>query len=98
MKLYTCDTRCGAANCGLRKKENVVTLRMNEDYFNMVEDYAEGKGLTISAYINSIIDQYTCWFIPLSSHEKVTIPKRALLQLLSYTTSLIYYYCPSYLW
>jgi hypothetical protein len=69
-----------------KKKEKVVTLRMNEDSFNIVEDYAEGKGLTVSAYINSIIDQYVGFFIPLASNEKVTIPKKALYSLFSYAT------------
>jgi hypothetical protein len=69
-----------------RKREKVVTLRMNEKSFQTVEDYAEGKGLTISAYINSIIDQYVGFFIPLASVEKVTIPKKALYSLYSYAS------------
>jgi hypothetical protein len=36
---------------------------MNEDSFQTVEDYVEDKGLTISAYINSIIDQYVGFFL-----------------------------------
>ena len=49
-----------------KKKEKVVTLRMNEESFQIVEDYARGKGLTVSAYLNSIIDQYVGFFYTLS--------------------------------
>jgi hypothetical protein len=69
-----------------KKKEKVVTLRMNEESFQTVEDYAKGKGLTVSAYINSIIDQYVGFFIPLASVEKVTIPKKVLYSLFSYAS------------
>ena len=51
------------------KREKVVTLRMNEESFQTVEGYAESKGLTVSAYINSIIDQYVGFSIPLASVE-----------------------------
>jgi hypothetical protein len=40
---------------------------MNEESFQRVEDYARGKGLTVSAYLNSIIDQYVGFFIPFAS-------------------------------
>jgi hypothetical protein len=69
-----------------KKREKVVTLRMNEESFQIIEDYAEGKGLTVSAYINSILDQHVGFFIPFASVEKVTIPKRVLYSLFSYAS------------
>jgi predicted DNA binding CopG/RHH family protein len=41
-----------------KKKEKVVTLRMDQESFKTVEDYAKGKGLSVSAYINSVLDSY----------------------------------------
>jgi hypothetical protein len=67
-----------------KKKEKVVTLRMNEDSFKTVEDYAKGKGLSVSAYITSVLDSYSEWYIPLASNERIAIPKKALYQLFSY--------------
>ena len=49
-----------------KKKEKVVTLRMDQESFKTVEDYAKGKGLSVSAYITSVLDSYTEWFIPFS--------------------------------
>jgi hypothetical protein len=69
-----------------KKKDRVITLRMNEDSFKIVEDYANNKGLSVSAYINSIVDSYAEWFIPLASNEKVSIPKKALYSLFSYAS------------
>jgi hypothetical protein len=59
---------------------------MDEESFQTVEDYAKGKGLSVSAYINSVLDSYTEWFIPLASNEKIAIPKKALYQLFSYAS------------
>ena len=67
-----------------KKKEKVVTLRLNEDSFKTVEDYAKGKGLSVSAYITSVLDSYSEWYIPLASNERIAIPKKALYQLFSY--------------
>jgi hypothetical protein len=67
-----------------KKKEKVVTLRMDEESFKIVEDYAKGKGLSVSAYINSVLDSYAEWFIPLASNERIAIPKKALYRLFSY--------------
>jgi hypothetical protein len=69
-----------------KKKEKVITVRMDEDSFKIVEDYAGARGLSISAYINSILQSYTEWFIPLASNEKVTIPKKGLHSLFSYAS------------
>jgi hypothetical protein len=69
-----------------KKKEKVVTLRMDKQSFNTIEDYAKVKGLSVGAYINSILDSYTEWFIPLASNERIAIPKRALYQLFSYAS------------
>ena len=67
-----------------KKKEKVVTLRMNQESFKTIEDYAKVKGLGVGAYINSVLDSYTEWFIPLASNERVAIPKKVLYQLYSY--------------
>jgi hypothetical protein len=81
MTMYTNYRGC----CWLpKKKEKVVTLRMDEESFKTVEDYAKGKGLSVSAYITSVLDSYTEWFIPLASNERIAIPKKALYQLYSY--------------
>jgi hypothetical protein len=40
------------------KKEKVITLRMRQESFQTVEDYAKGKGLSVGAYINSIRSIY----------------------------------------
>jgi hypothetical protein len=67
-----------------KKKEKVITLRMNQESFQTIEDYAKVKGLSVGAYINSVLDSYSEWFIPLASNEKIAIPKKALYQLFSY--------------
>jgi hypothetical protein len=69
-----------------KKKEKVVTLRMDEESFQTVEDHAKGKGLSVSAYINSVLDSYSEWFIPLASNERIAFPKKALFQLFSYAS------------
>jgi hypothetical protein len=69
-----------------KKKEKVVTLRMDQESFKTVEDYAKGKGLSVSAYITSVLDSYTEWFIPLASNERIAIPKKALYQRYSYAS------------
>ena len=76
---------CGA--CYLpEKKDRVVTLRISEDDFNVVENFAKAKGLSVSAYINSVIKSQTEYFIPLASNEKVSIPKSVLYSLFSYAS------------
>ncbi|MGC2386738.1 MAG: hypothetical protein WA460_06645 [Nitrososphaeraceae archaeon] len=69
-----------------KKKEKVVTLRLDQDSFKTVEDYAKGKGISVSAYITSVLDSYSEWFIPLASNERIAIPKNALYQLFSYAS------------
>ena len=69
-----------------KKKEKVVTLRIDQDSFKTVEDYAKGKGLSVSAYITSVLDSYSEWYIPLASNERIAIPKKALYQLFSYAS------------
>ena len=68
------------------KKDRVVTLRISEDDFNVVENFARAKGLSVSAYINSVIKSQTEYFIPLASNEKVSIPKSILYSLFSYAS------------
>ena len=69
-----------------KKKERVITLRISENDFNIVESFAKAKGLSVSAYISSVIKSQTEYFIPLASNEKVSIPKRTLYSLFSYAS------------
>ncbi len=66
---------------GKKKKEKVITLRMNNDSFDIIEEYAGAHGLSVNAYINSIIETYVEWLIPLSTIERVTVPKKMLASL-----------------
>ena len=67
-------------------KERVITLRISENDFNIVENFAKAKGLSVSEYISSVIKSQTEYFIPLASTEKVSIPKKALSSLYSYAS------------
>lgn len=69
-----------------KKKERVITLRISENDFNIVESFAKAKGLSVSAYISSVIKSQTEYFIPLASTEKVSIAKKALYSLFSYAS------------
>lgn len=69
-----------------KKKDRVITLRISEDDFNVVESFAKAKGLSVSAYINSVIKSQTEYFIPLASTTKVSIPKEVLNSLYSYAS------------
>jgi hypothetical protein len=65
------------------KKDKVITLRINEKSFGIIHNYSASHGLSVNAYLNSIIDSYAEWFIPGSSYESTTIPKRMLSSLFS---------------
>ena len=69
-----------------KKKDRVITLRISENDFNIVENFAKAKGLSVSSYINSVIKSQTEYFIPLASNEKVSIPKNILYSLFSYAS------------
>jgi hypothetical protein len=69
-----------------KKKDRVITLRISENDFNIVESFAKAKGLSVSAYINSVIKSQTEYFIPLASTTKVSIPKEVLNSLYSYAS------------
>jgi len=69
-----------------KKRDRVVTLRVSDNEFNIVEDFAKSKGLSVSAYISSVINSQTEFFIPLDSTEKVSIPKLVLRSLFSYAS------------
>lgn len=64
-----------------RKKEKVVSLRMSEDSFDTIQEYASRQGLSVNAYINSIVDSYAQWYIPGISLERVAVPKKLLATL-----------------
>lgn len=76
---------CGRCNLP-KKKDKVITLRIDENDFKIVENFAKSKGLSVSAYISSVINSQTEFFIPLTSTEKVSIPKEALYSLFSYAS------------
>ncbi len=69
-----------------KKKDRVITLRISETDFNIVESFAKAKGLSVSSYINSVIKSQTEYFIPTASNEKVSIPKNILYSLFSYAS------------
>ena len=69
-----------------KKKDRVITLRVSENDFNVVENFAKAKGLSVSSYINSVIKSQTEYFIPTASNEKVSIPKSILYSLFSYAS------------
>jgi hypothetical protein len=69
-----------------KKKDRVITLRVNENDFRVVEGFAKARGLSVSAYISSVINSQTEFYIPLASSEKVSIPKKALYSLFSYAS------------
>ena len=59
---------------------------MEQESFKTVEDYAKSKGLSVSAYITSVLDTYTEFFIPLASIDRIAFRKKALYQLFSYAS------------
>ena len=69
-----------------KKKDRVITLRISENDFNIVENFAKAKGLGVSSYINSVIKSQTEYFIPTASNQKVSIPKSILYSLFSYAS------------
>lgn len=60
-----------------------MTIRINERSYSTIQEYAANHGLSINAYLNSIIDSYAEWFIPGSSYESVSVPKGMLASLFS---------------
>src|SRR5690606_21707748 len=67
----------------LRKRERMITLRVNDQSFNIIRDFAANRGLSVNAYLNSVIDSEAEWFIPTSSYAAVTVPKAMLATLFS---------------
>ena len=63
------------------KRERMVTLRVNDTSFGIIRDYATNHGLSVNAYLNSVIDSQAEWFIPTSSYDAVTVPKTMLAAL-----------------
>jgi hypothetical protein len=62
-------------------KERVISLRMKESAYKMLKDYSDAQGLSVNAYLNSIIEGYVEWFIPVSSYQSMAFPKRMASQL-----------------
>ena len=69
-----------------KKKDRVITLRISENDFYVVESFAKAKGLSVSSYINSVIKSQTEYFIPTASNQKVSIPKSIMNSLFSYAS------------
>lgn len=63
------------------KKEKVITLRMNKEYFDIIQEFAEVRGLSVNAYLNSVAEAQAEFFIPFNSVEMVTISKKLLSRL-----------------
>jgi predicted DNA binding CopG/RHH family protein len=57
-------------------KDKVITLCIPERTFKVIQDFAANQSLNVNAYLNSVIDSYVEWFIPVKSFEPVTIPKK----------------------
>jgi hypothetical protein len=65
------------------KREKMITLRINEKSYDIIKDFAKNHGLSVNAYLNSIIDSQAEWFIPISSYNAVTVPKSMMAVLFS---------------
>lgn len=65
------------------KREKMITLRINERSYNIIKDFAANHGLSVNAYLNSVIDSQAEWYIPISSYDAVTIPKSMMALLFS---------------
>ena len=65
------------------KREKMITLRINERSYDIIRDFAKNHGLSVNAYLNSIIDSQAEWFIPISSYNAVTVPKSMMSVLFS---------------
>lgn len=63
------------------KKDKVITLRMNKHSYDIIEEYAEARGLSVNAYLNSVADAQAEWFIPFSSYDLVSSTKKQLATL-----------------
>ena len=46
-----------------KDKKKDITLRMKENSFKIIHEYAEVRGLSVNAYLNSIVDSYAEWII-----------------------------------
>jgi hypothetical protein len=54
---------------------------MKESAYKILKDYSDTQGLSVNAYLNSIIEGYVEWFIPVSSYQSMAFPKRMASQL-----------------
>jgi hypothetical protein len=63
------------------KKEKVITLRMNKHSYDIIAEYAESRGLSVNAYLNSVVDAQAEWFIPFNSYDMVSWAKKQLAAL-----------------
>lgn len=62
-------------------KERVISLRVKESAYKILKDYSHTQGLSVNACLNSIIEAYVEWFIPISSYQSMTLPKQMVSQL-----------------
>jgi chromosomal replication initiation ATPase DnaA len=70
----------------LSKKDKVITLRMREDSFDIIRDFAESQGLSVNAYLNSIIETYVEWLIPTDSYVHLMVPRKMMIDLFNSLT------------
>jgi uncharacterized protein (DUF1778 family) len=63
------------------KRDKVITLRMNKQTYDIIEEYAEARGLSVNAYLNSVADAQAEWFIPFSSYDLLSSSKKQLAAL-----------------
>jgi uncharacterized protein (DUF1778 family) len=66
------------------KKDKVITLRMNKHSYDIIEEYAEARGLSVNAYLNSVADSQAEWFIPFSSYDLISLGKKQLATLFEF--------------
>lgn len=67
------------------KKNRIITLRISEKDFDVIEEYAISNGLSINAFVNSILKSQAEWFIPNRTYENVVVPKKLLAALFNIT-------------
>src|SRR5919109_2603262 len=65
----------------MRIKDKVITLRMNKHSYDIIAEYAEARGLSVNAYLNSVADAQAEWFIPFSSYDLMSWGRKQLATL-----------------
>lgn len=66
--------------------KDIVTLAVHRRTMKVIGDFAAGQGLDARAYINSVLEPYANWYIPVRSFDPVTVPKKMLSALFGMAT------------